>query len=78
MIEPRGEDIVLIAKADLAVGELTGVSGMTGQGVDALVEQIGAILSRARAAAPASPPASGTGSRWSGARPRLTAALQYA
>ncbi len=42
--EPRGEDIVLIAKIDLQSGEFTGISGLTGQGVDRLVEQIGAIL----------------------------------
>ncbi|MBI1417219.1 MAG: tRNA uridine-5-carboxymethylaminomethyl(34) synthesis GTPase MnmE [Limimaricola sp.] len=41
---PQEEDIVLRAKADLHLGEGPGVSGLTGEGVDALVAQVSATL----------------------------------
>lgn len=43
-VEPG--DIVVHGKADLGTGEGLAVSGLTGQGVDALVEEISAHLSR--------------------------------
>lgn len=48
-IEPSGADIVLRGKSDVTSGELPGISGVTGEGVDGLVDTIAAILSeRAR------------------------------
>lgn len=48
-IEPSGADIVLRGKSDVSSGEFPGISGVTGEGVDGLVDTIAAILSeRAR------------------------------
>lgn len=46
---PEPEDIVVRAKADLTGGD--GISGKTGQGLDALVARIGDVLSRRAAGA---------------------------
>lgn len=49
-MEPLNEDIVVRGKCDLRGGD--GVSGLTGQGVDRLIDDIGAVLaSRAQGAA---------------------------
>ncbi len=42
----RGDDIVLVGKADLHPGVKSGVSGTTGQGVDALLTRITEILTQ--------------------------------
>jgi len=48
-LDPKDEDIVLQSKVDLSKGDFPGVSGKTGQGVDALIEAISTVLStRAR------------------------------
>ena len=44
-IEPSGADIVLRGKSDVSSGEFPGISGVTGEGVDGLVDTIAAILS---------------------------------
>ncbi len=44
-IEPSGADIVLRGKSDVSSGEFPGISGVTGEGVDRLVDTIAAILS---------------------------------
>ena len=44
-IEPKCEDIVLRGKSDVTSGDLPGISGVTGEGVDALVNAIASILS---------------------------------
>jgi len=43
-LEPSGDDIVVFAKADLKPQAADGVSGLTGAGLDALVQKIGQIL----------------------------------
>ena len=43
-LEPSGDDIVVFAKADLKPQAADGVSGLTGAGLDALVQRIGQIL----------------------------------
>lgn len=49
-VERRAEDVVALAKGDLR-GDHAGVSGRTGQGLEALTEQIATILSRRAAEA---------------------------
>lgn len=44
-IAPRDADIVLRAKSDLVPGALSGISGLTGQGVDQLIDRITRHLS---------------------------------
>ncbi|MER3355755.1 MAG: tRNA uridine-5-carboxymethylaminomethyl(34) synthesis GTPase MnmE [Hoeflea sp. D1-CHI-28] len=44
-MEPKDQDIVLTAKADLTGGSSNSVSGKTGQGIEALVSRIGTVLS---------------------------------
>ncbi len=43
-MEPRPDDIVVLARADLYPGAKNGISGKTGQGVAALVDRIGEVL----------------------------------
>jgi tRNA modification GTPase len=50
-LSPGPEDIVLTAKSDLHPGACDGVSGLTGDGVDRLMQRIAAVLSRRAAGA---------------------------
>lgn len=43
-LQPTGDDIVVMAKADLKPEAVDGVSGLTGAGLDALVAKIGQVL----------------------------------
>lgn len=43
-LEPHDDDIVVMAKADLKPQGQNGVSGLTGEGLDALISKIGQIL----------------------------------
>lgn len=43
-LDPQADDIVLRAKADLTPGAANAVSGMTGEGVDLLIERIVSVL----------------------------------
>ena len=43
-LEPQKQDIVLQSKADLNSGDLPGISGKTGEGVDALIDAISSVL----------------------------------
>jgi len=52
ILEPLPGDLVVRGKADLVASSGLAVSGLTGQGVDSLIAEIGRILSE-RAAAPA-------------------------
>ena len=45
-LEPLDDDLVLLGKADLHSGAMTGVSGLTGAGVDDLVASISRILEK--------------------------------
>ena len=44
-LSPSGEDIVLRGKADVVSGDAPGISGITGEGVSELINQISDILS---------------------------------
>jgi tRNA modification GTPase len=43
-LEPQKQDIVLQSKADLNSSDLPGISGKTGEGVDALIDAISSVL----------------------------------
>ncbi|MGV8985727.1 MAG: tRNA uridine-5-carboxymethylaminomethyl(34) synthesis GTPase MnmE [Cypionkella sp.] len=51
MIAPKPEDIVVLGKADLHPDVEEAISGLTGQGIDALVARIAAVLSEKAASA---------------------------
>lgn len=50
-VEPKDDDIIVRGKADIETDEKDNVSGVTGQGIDRLIAQIGDVLSQRAAGA---------------------------